>query len=688
MGVNIKDKFKNTISKVGSDIQTAVVKTKDFVVKKAPVVKDTIKKGTKKVVDVTVKTKDIVVSKVNDVVDDIKERHEERKEEIRIESLEKLKNALILMENKQAVNFIDSLEEPNKIIPKLKRNRITKTFPIPVEQEILWADVELDLRPSGIVLTDKGVFLKTNVNVFEEKLKKDEKGNKMQSNLIFCSWNNFDPSFFAKGELMDDIPDKYKKTFIDACNKTIIASSVVGGNISLGLDAKTVAYNSFVKNESRFGFLVEDYLTKMDNLKLKDAKIVGDNLKKSGPDRLVNNRYIQTKYHKSADSTLKAAFDKEGNYRYVDENNNAIQFEVPYDQFNEIKKAFKKMVKNGEVSNIKDEAQVDNIVKQGLLTHDQGVKLAKAGTIESIKYDALTGAVTCLSVFGLSFVTSVFFGFLATKDLKYAVKEGVICATKSYGLSILTYIATAQFLRTSLGNQMVRSTLLTQNMNVDTVRNLTKVTRLLGGKDAIADKAVKALRKELATTLNYTIISSAISFAVFSIPETFKLCTRKISGSQYAKNLVKLGASIVGGAAGSIAAGSIATAAGVTGSAGVAIGVAGSITGGLVVGVAVGVTVDVLCEDDVVRYSRLFNAYLSHYVNEYMLMESEIDSLLKEIGKVDSKQFKKFFEKLNASKNQEKTIGEFLIPYFENIVNKREKFALSDEQIIDLVYAQ
>lgn len=687
MDYDFKSNLKKTLNKIGEGLQTVAGKTKDFVVEKAPVVKEALKKGAETVVDVIIKTKDVVVNKVNAVIEDVKDYYEEKKEEIRIESLESLKNALLLMDNKEAVKFIDGLDEQCKIIPKIKKNRITKTFPIPVEQQILWADVELGLRPSGIVLTDKGVFVKTDITVLDEKFKKDEKGNKMQSNLFFCSWNNFNPSIFTNGELLKDVAEENKKSFVNACNNVIVASSVAAGNIALSLDAKTVAYNSFVKNDSRFGFLVEDYLTKVDNIKLRDAKIVGNDLKLSGPDRLVDGQFIQTKYHRTAESTLGAAFDAEGNYRYVDQNNNAFQFEVPYEQFNEIKASFKEKVRNGEVPNIKDEAQVDEIVKQGLLTHEQGVNLAKAGTIDSIKYDAMTGAVTCLSVFGLSFITSVFFGFLATGDIKYAVKEGVICATKAYGLSVLTYIATAQFMRTALGNELARSMWLTQNMSEGTIKHLSNVTRLLGGKEAIAQESIKTLRKELATTLNATIITSVISFAIFSIPETIKLCTRKISGSQYAKNLVKLGASIIGGTAGSIAAGSIATTAGVTGATGVAIGVVGGITGGLVVGAAVGVTADILCEDDVVRYSRLFNAYISHYVTEYMLIESEIDTLLTELGKVDSKQFNKFFEKVNGSKNQEKTINEFLTPYFEKIVNSREKFILNDEQILDLVCA-
>lgn len=687
MAINLKDIVKQASNKANEGLKNVKEKTKEYISEKAPIVKENVKIFANKIVDTSKNIGNSVSNKANEVIQDIKDYQEEKKEELKIESLENLKEILSEMNNHQAINFINELDEERKILSNKRKNKIIKTFPIPVEQNILWADVELDLRPSGIAITDKGIFIKTDVTVIDEKFKKDENGNKIQSNLIFCSWNNFDPKIFTNGNLLEQVSGENKFAFVNTCNKIVTAASVVGANASLSLDAKTVAYNAYVKNDSRFGFLVEDYLTKMDKLNFKASKVVGNDLKTSGPDRQVNGQYIQTKYHRTAESTLGAAFDSEGNYRYVGEDNIKYQFEVPYEQYNEIKSSFKEKVRNGEVPNIKDEAQVDEIVKQGLLTHEQGVNLAKAGTIDSLKYDALTGSVMCLSVLGLSFVTSAFFTFLATKDIKYAVKEGLICATKSYGLSVLTYVATAQFMRTSLGNQMARSMWLTNGMKEGTVKNLSSATRLIAGKEEIAKESIKSLRKELATTLNSTIISSLISFTVFSIPETIKLCTRKISVSQYAKNLVKLGAGIVGGAVGSITAGSIAATAGVTGAAGVAVGVVGSMTGAFAVGAAVGVVADVLVEDDIIRYSRLFNAYVSHYVNEYMLIESEIDILLKKLGNVDGKEFTKFFEKVHASKKQEQTIKKFLTPYFEEIVTNREKFSLNDEQAIELAFA-
>ena len=43
--------------------------------------------------------------------------------------------------------------------------------------------------------------------------------------------------------------------------------------------------------------------------------------------------------------------------------------------------------------------ETKNIVREGKLAYNQALNLAKAGTIESITFDAYTGAVKCLSVF-------------------------------------------------------------------------------------------------------------------------------------------------------------------------------------------------------------------------------------------------------------------------------------------------
>ncbi len=83
-------------------------------------------------------------------------------------------------------------------IPTTEDNikKIKDSFPIPCEQDILWADVEFDLRPSGIVATNKGVFVKSDAAVFANPFAK-ESGETQISSLYLIAWEYFDPQCFT-----------------------------------------------------------------------------------------------------------------------------------------------------------------------------------------------------------------------------------------------------------------------------------------------------------------------------------------------------------------------------------------------------------------------------------------------------------------------------------------------------------
>ena len=81
---------------------------------------------------------------------------------------------------------------------------------------------------------------------------------------------------------------------------------------------------------------------------------------------------------------------------------------------------------------------------------------------------------------------------------------------------------------------------------------------------------------------------------------------------------------------------------------------------------------------------RLFNAYVSLMIGEYLLDESEIDSLISQLNEVKSKEFTTLFEKLEKSSEQECIVRDFLNPYFEAVISKRAQFRLpTPENIID-----
>ena len=236
-----------------------------------------------------------------------------------------------------------------------------------------------------------------------------------------------------------------------------------------------------------------------------------------------------------------------------------------------------------------------------------------------------------------------FLCYRKTHDHKEAVISGLCAGGKAGALTLLTHMIICQLARTETFSEIMT-------------------------KHVIKAGAVSAL----------------VGFLVFSIPETYNFAMKRISGAQYAANLAVLSASIIGGTVGAYAGGAIGTAAGTAAGAGAGsvplaiAGGAGGVAGGLVLGTAAGVgtskLIDIFFEGDEKRLSRLFNAVSCEMFAEYLLDESEIDAFIQRMNSVSDRIFKKAFGDIHASNHQIETTKEFLRPYLEEIVNKREKY--------------
>lgn len=89
------------------------------------------------------------------------------------------------------------------------------------------------------------------------------------------------------------------------------------------------------------------------------------------------------------------------------------------------------------------------------------------------------------------------------------------------------------------------------------------------------------------------VVTSLITIAVFSVPDTYNILRKRLSGAQYTKNMLSLigvlATSSGGTLATSVATAKVAAAMGTTISPGVgtAIGIAGGLVGGLAGGSAI-----------------------------------------------------------------------------------------------------
>lgn len=347
---------------------------------------------------------------------------------------------------------------------------------------------------------------------------------------------------------------------------------------------------------------------------------------------------------------------------------------------------------NGQVPGITDPNEAKNIVRRGRLTYKQAVNLTKRGTIESLAYDAATGIVTCSCAFGVSFVATMFLTWINTKNIGEAIQAGATAGIQVFGISFLQHMVVSQISRTGLARTLMKpSQFVVQKLGYKASATLVNGIRALSGKAPIYGAADS---KQLAKIFRSNVLTSVITLAVFSVPETYKLLSKKSSNAQYVKNMSSLAGSVLGGAGGAVAAGVVASIiAGAAGTAvapgvGTAVGIAGGFVGGFAGAKAADVVGNILHENDTETIGRLFNAVTSCVVNEYLLNDNEIQRFVESMNHVSQKEFKELFGNIQTNNEQESVIRVFLEPKLDEIVMNREQFSLPSDEEMDRAFSE
>lgn len=331
------------------------------------------------------------------------------------------------------------------------------------------------------------------------------------------------------------------------------------------------------------GFAAEDANAMWEKMHGKSVDKVGLNNSLDGADRISDGIQIQTKYYANATKSVNAAFHN-GTYRY-----NGMKLEVPRDQYDEAIRIMRGKIANGDVPGITDPNKANEIILKGHYTYDEAVRIAKAGNMDSIKFDIQTQAVACAFACGLSFAvsygTAISNGMSHTDALKYAGKQ----AAKSGATTMLTGVAAQQLLRTQVGRNFAAVVTKAVKPAVKTVmktefgkQTLTKTASLIAGKQVVGAAATNVVTKALRTN----VVVSGVVFVGSTIPDAVNLCRGKISGAEFAENTATNAAGVGGGWAGASAGAVIGTS--ICPGVGTAIGgIVGGICGGM--GASVGV---------------------------------------------------------------------------------------------------
>ena len=312
------------------------------------------------------------------------------------------------------------------------------------------------------------------------------------------------------------------------------------------LNSQWLKYKCGKDGAAGHGFAAEDYNTLHDVWNGKHVDQTGRDNDLYGPDRVVNGNPIQTKYYSTAHGSVNAGFCGEnGKYAYINTDGSIQVLEVPFEQYDEAVKIFQEKIKEGKVDGVTDPKEAKNIVKQGQCTYRQAKNLTKAGNIDSLIFDAQSQSIVALSAFGISFAINlgmaVIFHAKDKQDLTAAIDASFFSGLQNGTITLTSGILTLQLLKTQFGRNANAFLHHCIKPGIDklykTEYGKQIVNKLAGGifnKNLSGAAAKNALIKFTRTNIFTNIVLTTI----LTIPDTFRLIGKKISGPQFVKNLV------------------------------------------------------------------------------------------------------------------------------------------------------
>lgn len=326
------------------------------------------------------------------------------------------------------------------------------------------------------------------------------------------------------------------------------------------------------------GFAAEDANAMYDRWHGKSVDKVGMDNSLNGPDRISDGIQIQTKYYADATKSVNAAFEN-GSYRY-----GGMKLEVPSDQYDEAIRIMRGKIAGGEVPGVSDPKMAEQMVIKGHYTYDEAVRIAKAGNLDSIKFDIKTQAVACGFACGLSFAVTYFTakkvqGMSHIDAFEAASKQ----AAKSGATTMITGVAAQQLLRTEVGRNFAAITTKAVKPMVQAAMKtgvgkqvVTKTASAIAGKQVAGAAAANVVTKAVRTNA----VVSTVVFVGTTIPDAVRLCRGKITGREFAENTTTNAAGVGGGWAGASLGAAIGSA--------ICPGV-GTVVGGIIGGLGGGV---------------------------------------------------------------------------------------------------
>lgn len=458
-------------------------------------------------------------------------------------------------------------------------------------------------------------------------------------------------------------------------NKRVSSQRKLKNSQTAGTVYSNVSSGATVYGEEKFhairghGFAAERANTLYDRYTGHDARILGDDNAKNGADRLVDGVEIQSKYCKTGGKCISECFEN-GQFRYIGSDGKPMQIEVPSDKYESAIQAMQERIRRGEVPGVSDPNEAQQIVRKGHFTYEQAKNIAKAGTVESLTYDAANGMIIASSAFGvtavLTFATSVWNGDTPEIALKNAAYSGL----KVGGISFVTAIFAGQLSKAGLNSLLVGSSeAVVRVMGPKTSALLVNAFRQ--GKNIYGAAAMKSASK----LLRGNIITGSASVVILSAGDVVNIFRGRISGKQLFKNVTNTASSVAGGTAGWVggaaAGAAIGSAVPIIGTAvgGVIGGLAGAFGGGALAGKASSAVMDHFIEDDAEQMCHIIEQELLALTEEHLITQNELKTIVERLG---SSLTAKTLKDMYASNDRQTFARKLLLPLFKAVEKERK----------------
>lgn len=474
-------------------------------------------------------------------------------------------------------------------------------------------------------------------------------------------------------------------------DKENIDGAQIAGDIWGNVSNASTIYGSDKFNTPRgHGFAAEQANHLYDKVTMGDffgqgkVKLVGEDIDpetghivKNGADRVVNGVNIQTKYCSTGGKCIEECFEN-GKFRYFNPDGTPMQVEVPSDKYEAAVKAMRNRIEKGEVPGITNPEEAEKIVRKGHFTYEQVKNIAKAGTIESITFDAVNGAIIATGAFGISAAISFATSIWNEEQFDVAIKNATYTGLKVGGTTFITAVLAGQLSKAGLNSALVGSSEAIVSM-MGPKASAMSVNAFRSGGNIYGAAAMKSAAK----MLRGNAITGAVTVVVLSSADVVNIFRGRISGKQLFKNMANTATTVVGGTAGWVGGATVGASVGsavpIIGTAigGLIGGLVGSFAAGTAAGKATNAVLGVFIEDDATEMVDIIEKTFQKMANDYLLNKKEAENVVNMLQKdLTGSTLKDMF----ASSDRKKYAKNLLIKYVEKEVGSRKKIILPTEE--------